>query len=147
MPIATNLKQNKVLLDTHVWLWFVEGDPTLKKKFVENAQRASAEQKLCISIISIWELGMLEAKKRVTLGMDTIEWVERSLNDHGIQMIPISLKVAIESTKLPIEYHGDPADRFLIATAHEEHAVLVTCDNKLLDYGKGRHITVYNPSI
>jgi PIN domain nuclease of toxin-antitoxin system len=56
-------------------------------------------------------------------------------------------KIAIQSTRLPGIIHGDPADRILTATAHEENAVLVTCDEKLLKYGEENFISVYNPCL
>ena len=59
--------------------------------------------------------------------------------------MPITPRIAIQSTRLPENAHGDPADKILIATAHECNAVLVTHDQKILEYGKGRFIYVYDP--
>jgi PIN domain nuclease of toxin-antitoxin system len=100
---------------------------------------------ILISPISIWEIGMLVEKNRISIEMDVLDWVEQSLEGSGTKLVPISPRVAIQSSRLPGIIHGDPADRILVATAFEENAVLVTCDRQLLEYGKGRFISVYNP--
>lgn len=145
MPLIRNLKQHKLLLDTHVWLWLMTGDSILSPSFTEAIERSQGHDNVLISAISIWEVGMLVEKKRVELEMDCLDWVEQSLAGPGIRLVPLSPRIAIESTRLPGEIHGDPADRILIATAHEEGAVFVTCDQKLLEYGSDRFVTVYDP--
>ncbi|MBF5058798.1 PIN domain-containing protein [Candidatus Neptunochlamydia vexilliferae] len=74
-----------------------------------------------------------------------LDWVEQALDIPGIQLSTITPKIAIQSTKLLGEVHGDPLDRLLIATAFEENAVLVTKDQKILKYAKGKFISAYNP--
>jgi PIN domain nuclease of toxin-antitoxin system len=59
--------------------------------------------------------------------------------------MPITPRIAIQSTRLPGAIHGDPADRILVATAHECNSVLVTCDEKLLAYGKDKFVNVHDP--
>lgn len=145
MPIVKRLQQHKILLDTHVWLWVMEGNPELSKSFCQALEHLEALEHIYISAISIWEIGMLVAKKRIEIEMDCLDWVEQALSSPGLQLCPISPRIAIQSTRLPGIIHGDPADRILLATAHEENAVLITCDAKLLDYGQDRFVSVYNP--
>lgn len=90
-------------------------------------------------------IGIL-VEKKILMAVDCMQWVEEALIACGNRLAAITPRIAIQSTRLPGEVHGDPADRILLATAHEESAVLVTCDQKLLDYGKGRFVSVYNPS-
>ena len=87
---------------------------------------------------------MLVEKRRIGLEMDCLDWVEEALGN-GINLLPLTPRIAIQSTRLPENSHGDPADRILIATAHEYHAILVTHDQKLLNYGKNKFIDVYDP--
>lgn len=147
MPILKKLKQHILLLDTHILIWLVMGDPSLSRSFINTIEEHSKTGTILISPISVWEIGMLVEKKRIELTMDCQQWIDEILRSPGISLAPISAKIAILSTRLPGIVHGDPADRILIATAHEENAVLVTADDKLLEYGKDRLISVYNPTL
>jgi len=142
MPIVKHLQQHKVVLDTHVWLWTMEGNLELSEEFRRHCKSLD---EILISPISIWEIGMLVEKKRFTFEMDCLDWIEKALAFPGIRLAPISPRIAVQSTRLPGTIHADPADRILVATAHEENAVLVTCDQKLLEYGRGHFISVHNP--
>jgi PIN domain nuclease of toxin-antitoxin system len=126
-----------LLLDTHVWLWFALGDaghlaaPVRKK--IETAAHGG---KLAVSAISVWELGMLEAKGRIVLGSPCEKWVATALALPGLRLI------GLEPEILPGEMHGDPADRILAATARERDAVLATADERLVEYGKAGFMRV-----
>jgi len=145
MPIIKKLGQHKLLLDTHVWIWLMNEDLTLSSNFLKAVDRCQNHEGISISVISIWEIGMLAEKKRIELEMDSLNWVERSLALSGMVLVPISPRIAIQSTRLPGVVHGDPADRIMIATAIEENAVLVTHDQKILDYGIDKFLSVYDP--
>jgi len=145
MPVYKQLGQNKLLLDTHVVVWLSSDDPKLKKSFKEHIdQIVERDEVVFISAISVWEIGMLAEHKKVKLEMDPLEWIERLL-EKEFTLLPITSSIAINSSRLPENPHGDPADRLLIATANEHHAILVTHDRKILDYGKGKFIGVYDP--
>lgn len=146
MPILESIKHHKILLDTHVWLWCLNADPILTKTFTTSFEKSLKEQLVLVSPMSIWEIGMLVVKGRIEIEMDVLDYVNSALEIPGISLCTITPRIAIQSTRLPGEVHGDPVDRLLIATAHEENAVLVTCDKKILNYGKGRFIHVYDPS-
>ena len=89
---------------------------------------------------------MLCERGRIELGMDRLDFVEEMLSESHIELLPMTPPIAIESSRLPGKIHGDPADRILVATAHEHHAVLVTKDSKLLTYGKNKYLKVHNPT-
>jgi PIN domain nuclease of toxin-antitoxin system len=146
MPILKSLKQHKVLLDTHVWIWAMTGNPNITKEFSNAFERILKNQGALISPMSIWEIGMLVDKKRIEIEMNVLDWVGQVLEIPGVQLCPITPQIAIQSTKLPSKIHGDPVDRLLIATAYEEDAILVTCDKKILDFGKEKFISVFDPS-
>ncbi|HNA62186.1 MAG TPA: type II toxin-antitoxin system VapC family toxin [Rhabdochlamydiaceae bacterium] len=146
MPIIKNLKQHKLLLDTHVWLWIMIGNSDLTANFRKAFAHSQKNQGVLISPISIWEIGMLVEKNRIQIDMDVQEWVDQALDIPGVKLSPITSRIAIQSSRLPGIVHGDPADRLLIATAHEENAVLTTCDEKLLKYGADKFVNVHDPS-
>lgn len=146
MPIIENLRQHKILLDTHVWLWVMTANSILKPDFRKAFENSLKTHGVLISPISIWEIGMLVEKKRIEIEMDTQEWIDQALDIPGMKLSAMTPRIAIQSTRLPGIIHADPADRILIATAHEENAVLVTCDEKLLKYGKDKFVNVNDPS-
>lgn len=143
MPVYKNLKKHKLLLDTHVWIWLMLGDERLNLAFRRATEQS--EERILISAISVWELGMLVERKRIQLEIDCLDWAEEALTSSNIDLLPLTPRIAIQSTRLPDTIHGDPADRILIATAHEHNAILITHDQKILDYGKNKFIRVYDP--
>ena len=79
---------------------------------------------------------MLAAKGRLGLSVPLRDWVDRALQVPGVYLAPLDALSALESTLLPGELHGDPADRFLIATARTQGKILATRDRPLLGYAK-----------
>ncbi len=146
MPILKVIKHHKLVLDTHVLLWLMMGSSQLSTSFRHAIIHSQTNYGVLISAISIWEIGMLAEKKRIQLDMDVIDWILQALDFPGIRLVPLSPKIAIQSTRLPGIIQADPADRILVATAYEENAVLVTCDEKLLQYGKDKFISTYDPT-
>ena len=138
------MNTRRLLVDTHVWLWLVFGTPEKLKSDTRNAlQHASASNPLLVSIISVWEIALLESKKRLRLPMSVNEWVERALDRPDIRLLGLEhAGTVIDSCRLPGDFHADPADRLLVASARRENAVLVTQDRKILDYGASGHVRV-----
>ena len=138
------MNTGRLMLDTHVWLWLAFGTPErFKPDTREVLQQAGASNALLVSIISVWEVAMLESKKRLRLPMPVNEWVERALDRPEIRLIGLEhASTVIDSCRLPGDFHSDPADRLLVATARRENAVLVTQDRKILEYGAGGHVRV-----
>lgn len=123
------------VLDTHVWIWLVNGGPEhLREGATEAIRRASAESALAVSVISVWEVAMLESRGRLQLQMDCLEWVAEATRRAGIRIVPLSPEIAVGSTRLPGDLHGDPSDRIIAATARHESAILITRDRALLGY-------------
>ena len=145
MPVYKNLKKHKLLLDTHVWIWLMLGDERLNLSFRHAVEQYKDKERILVSAISVWELGMLVERKRIQLEIDCLDWVEQVFESSNVNLIPLTPRIAIQSTRLPETPHGDPADRILIATAHEYNAILITHDQKILDYGKSKFIGVYDP--
>ena len=129
-----------VLLDTHVWVWLMLGDQRLGAANRRMLEKAIPDARLRVSVISVWEVAMLEAKGRLTLAADCESWVQEALAAPGIRLADITPRIAISSTRLPGAFRGDPADRMLIATARESGASLLTADRAILKYGSEGHV-------
>jgi len=130
-----------LLLDTHIWLWYAEGvAERLRPASVKKLDDARRRVGLCVSAISVWEIAMHNVKGRIQLSVPLRDWVERSLGAPGIRFVPLDAAAAAESTLLPGDPQGDPADRFLIATARVGDLVLATRDRQIVDYGKQGHL-------
>jgi PIN domain nuclease of toxin-antitoxin system len=122
------------LLDTHTFLWLMLGSDALKQETQEQLGAAAARGELSLSAISCWEIAMLASRGRIHLQAPTQVWIERALSAPGLSVIELSPKIAVEAAELPGDFHGDPADRMIVATARLHQRVLVTRDTKILTY-------------
>jgi PIN domain nuclease of toxin-antitoxin system len=130
-----------LLLDTHIWLWYSQGDAgKLNAASVEKIDEARKQDGLLVSAISVWEIGVLHSKGRIHLSAPLRDWVTKALEPPGISLVALDADTATESTVLPGEPHGDPADRFLIATARIKGAVLATRDKGIIEYGEAGYV-------
>ncbi len=130
-----------LLLDTHCWIWAQLGLlQNLSRAALQSIKDAEREGNLRISVISIWELAMLEQRGRVALPMNVRTWVDQALSKPGISVTPLTPEIAVESVHLPGDLHGDPADRMLVATARVLGATLATKDAQLIQYSRQRHV-------
>jgi PIN domain nuclease of toxin-antitoxin system len=128
-----------ILTDTHVFLWIAEG-----RQVGDEAQaaveRAYAAESLFASCVSAWEFGVLTAKGRLTLSQPLDEWWSDAIERCGFKALKLDTTIAIASTRLPGNFHADPADRFLVATARHFDLPLVTADKSILAYAKAGHL-------
>ena len=130
-----------LLLDTHCWVWAQLGVVQQLSRAAQSAIRvAETAGQLLVSVISVWELAMLEKRGRVALPMNIRVWVEEALGKPGVSLAPLTPEIAVESIHLPGEMHADPADRIIVATARVVGATLLTKDKRLLDYSRHRHV-------
>ena len=121
-----------IILDTHIWIWWVNESPRLtskqKRTILENQERG-----LGVSIISCWEVAKLVEKKRLVLSLSVEEWLEKASAYPGVQVLELNIPILVESTKL-VGFHKDPADQIIVATAKIHHSRLLTADSKILNY-------------
>jgi len=128
---------NALLLDTHIWLWYAEGvAERLRPASIKILDDARKKDGLLVSAISAWEIGAQSAKGRIKLSIPLRDWVAKALDVPGIHLAPLDAVTAAESTLLPGNAHGDPADRFLIATARTHGVALATRDEQIIEYGR-----------
>lgn len=136
-------EEGPLVLDTHVWLWVMSGRfDELSMHALEEVERASAEGRIGIAAISVWEVAMLERLRRISLSRPVEDWVSAALRAPGTHLEALSPAISIESTRLPGEPPRDPADRMLIATARITGGQLATRDSSILDYAEGGHVHV-----
>ena len=120
-----------ILLDTATWIWRAS-DP---ERLSPRARRAIDEADgALVSAISVWEVAMLVAKRRIQLDRPVERWVDIALALPGIQLVPLEPAIAVRSTKLPGEFHPDPADRIIVATALENSVPILTPDERIRSY-------------
>lgn len=122
-----------IVLDTHIWVWWIHNDARLKGKIREHLL-ANEEHGLGVSVFSCWEVAKLVQVNRLDLHCPISEWVNTALNYHGIEILDLTPQIAVESTRLPGEFHRDPADQIIVATARIHDVPLLTVDNKILGY-------------
>jgi PIN domain nuclease of toxin-antitoxin system len=123
----------KYVLDTHAWFWSLTDPDQLPAKvrgILENPRNAP----FGLAAISLWELAKLVEKGRITLTIPLSEWITRALDPALVEILPLTPQVAIDSTTLPENFHSDPADELIIATARLHDATLITADKKIHGY-------------
>jgi PIN domain nuclease of toxin-antitoxin system len=128
-------KRVMIVIDTHILLWWVNGSESLSplaKKTIKSTLSKGGE--IIISSISAWEIAMLVDKGRLVLSMDVESWLDEVAQIDGVRFLPVDRDVGIKSTKLPGEFHRDPADRMIVASARKLALPLVTADEKILNY-------------
>lgn len=143
MQTSKTPKLPKILLDTCVWIWIVTDDPKLSTSFKKLITQCHNSSLLFLSPISFWEVGMLVKKGRIPLNVDCFEWVKKATT--GLRILPITQHIAIYSSNLPGELHGDPADRLIMSTASVRKIKLATADEKLLEYGSKNGVPCIDP--
>ena len=131
------MHKNNLILDTHTWLWFETGN---KEKFssaiLSKIENGLENGQVSVCAISMWEISMLASKKRINLHTPTLQWLKKSLETKGLSLIPLTPEITTESADLPDFFHGDPADRIIIASARLTNSILISQDQEILAYGK-----------
>lgn len=123
-----------ILLDTHVWIWWVTEDRRLSRRAVQTIRRATRTDGVTISAISIWEVAKKVEKNQLVLDRPVRDWVGTATDREGLAIAELTPEILIESCSLPQPFHGDPADQMIVATARHLQAVLVTRDRRVRTY-------------
>jgi PIN domain nuclease of toxin-antitoxin system len=116
------------MLDTHAWLWWAADRAKLPRKL---QQRLIKERELVVSAISCWEIGMLIERGRLKLRGDARTGIRDALSIAHLRVVPVSDAIATEAGLLGPAFHGDPADRIIVATALDLRVRLVTKDDRI----------------
>ncbi len=122
-----------IVLDTHIWVWWVHADAQLSNDHHAYLQTHEA-QGLGVSIISCWEVAKLVEYNRLKLPNPVADWLDQALAYPGVRLLDLTSRIAVESTQLPGTFHRDPADQIIVASARIHNCPLMTVDTKLVAY-------------
>jgi PIN domain nuclease of toxin-antitoxin system len=129
-----------ILLDTHIWVWWIDGSPQLTSAQQQHIHAHQASG-LGVSVISCWEVCKLVELNRLVLRQPVAEWINLALSLPGVRLLYLTPRIAVESTQLPGTFHRDPADQIIVATARIRACSLLTADAKILAYPHVKTLT------
>jgi PIN domain nuclease of toxin-antitoxin system len=124
-----------LLLDTHAWIWTVEGE---RRRVGPKARRtiaqAAGQQVVRISPMTLFEIVALHTAGRLQLSQPVEDWIDASLQRPGVRLAELSRVAAVDAGFIPRAVLPDPLDRLLVATARALDATLLTGDSAILSY-------------
>ena len=129
-----------IVLDTHVWIWWISNPENLSTCAGQAIDQAVTEKGIIISSISTWEVALLVDKGRLELSVDVRDWVRKTEGLPFVRFMPVDNTISLRSVTLPGQFHPDPADRIITATAMTMGLPIVTRDDKILNYPHVRTI-------
>lgn len=124
-----------VLLDTHIWLWWLLGDGPLSTKERAALDHLAESCEIALSWVSIWETEMLFRKGRIKLLPDLESWLSEATDPSFCTVLPVDTELVIAQRMLPEYFHADPADRLIVTTAMMADVPLATYDSRILQCG------------
>lgn len=148
MGSTTSTGPDLLLLDTHAWIWSIEGD----KRHVGRRARAliagaEARERVRVSAVSVFEVAALYTSGRLRLSQPVEGWLRAALSVAGLRLAEVTPGIAIDAGAIPRMALADPMDRLLVATARQLGATLLTTDRQILEYaGRTGSLTVANAS-
>lgn len=137
---GTPRMNNPIVLDTHILLWSLLKPEELSEDTRQLITMAQENSQLLLCSISLWEIAMLKIKKRINIYEPIRDFLESVASIDGLSVKDISPEIAAESVQLMDDFHGDPADRIIVATAKCYGATLLTRDQKVLAWASLGHI-------
>jgi PIN domain nuclease of toxin-antitoxin system len=150
--LISSLRSHQLLLlDTHIWVWASNASDKLDRTVQRAIEGAAAERRLLVSAASVWEIALKAQKGELLINGDLRAWLRDQRRFPGVRVLPVTGSLSIEATALPEwirksdkKPHKDPNDRFIVATARRQNAVLVTRDKMMIDYAKQGHVRVFD---
>lgn len=125
----------RLLLDTHAFLWFINGDESLSRRTRLLIQEAGND--ILISIATLWEIAIKNSLNKLELSQPFEVLIPRELSNNEFTQLPITVDHLIQLGNLPL-HHRDPFDRLLIAQSLYEQVPLISKDNEFDKYGLER---------
>jgi PIN domain nuclease of toxin-antitoxin system len=124
-----------IVLDTHAWIWWHTDPGRLSAPATECIAEAD---RIGVSSISVWELGMLIRRGRISLDRDVVRWARQALADMRIALLAPGAEVALAAALLDDQFPGDPADRLIYSAARHAGTPLVTRDARIARFDPAR---------
>ena len=131
---------NPIVLDTHIMLWSLLQPEELSEDIKRVIRTAQENRELLLCSISLWEIAMLNFKKRINIYEPVKDFLKSITNIDGLLVKDISAEISAESVMLMDNFHGDPADRIIVATTKIYGATLITRDKKIITWANFGHI-------
>lgn len=132
------MAEGSLVVDTHALLWWCGERDHLSGPALEALDTAEA---LLVNPITFWEVGMLEAKNRIVLDRPLQRWAARIEAIHRVTVVPLTARVCARASQL-VDFHGDPADRLIVAGAIDGDAGLVTKDAAITAWAEGNRLPI-----
>lgn len=132
----------KVILDTHIWVWWLLPDSPLPDRQRKALDRIATDKGIHLPAICQWEAQMLYSKKRIELPVPFSTWLRRATATDMLTVLPLNADGVIAVDELPTTFHGDPADRMIVATARAHDLPLATHDEAIK---KSRLVKIWKP--
>jgi PIN domain nuclease of toxin-antitoxin system len=130
-----------IVIDTHILIWAVQDDVRLGSEARRIIDQTTRQSRILVSAITPWEIAMLVEKGRISLGDDVGRWLQTALALPGIEIAALEPSIAVDSARLPGDFHSDPADRTIVATARFHRVPLMTADRAILSYALAGHVS------
>ena len=126
-----------VLLDTHAWVWSIEGDVRrIGRRARALLARAESQDRIRVSPVSMFEIMALHTSGRLRLSRPAEGWLREGLTTAGVRVAEVTPAIAIDAGAIPRTALADPLDRLLVATARQLNATLLTGDRAILAYAR-----------
>ena len=129
-----------LLLDTHAWLWTMSNEPALKPAIRSLVEAAQVERRLFVPAFAFWEVAQKEYAGKLTIQNGLDDLIRRTLTPGKFLLADVTASILVAAYRLPGEFHGDPADRIIVATAREGAYTLLTHDDRILRYSAAGHV-------
>lgn len=130
-----------ILLDTQMWIWLIQGSSRLTTA-MRDAISSQGVAGALVSVISCWEVAKKVQRGKLELDRDVALWIYQGLAHPSIEVVGLSPRIMIEANSLPGEFHRDPADQMIVATARILDVPILTADSKILAYPHVRKVAV-----
>jgi PIN domain nuclease of toxin-antitoxin system len=124
-----------LLLDTHTWVWSVEGDvKRIGRRARRRLEEAAARNQIRVSPASIFEVAALCLAGRLRVAQSAEQWINDAMTAPGLRVAELTVATAIDAGQIPRTALADPLDRLLVATARRLDATFLTADGQILAY-------------
>jgi PIN domain nuclease of toxin-antitoxin system len=119
-----------VVLDTHIWIWWLNNNEQLSKQAINYIETAP---RVLVSVVSCFEIAQLVKRQRLILPISVESWLQEALIPAGVELLALSPAIACRAVNLT-DIHKDPFDRIIIASALEYQAKLMSVDGHFKNY-------------